>query len=80
MAAKKAPRRPTLPPESDPKIIGSYKKAFNSWLLSKDRMRLAAERRQSRKVPGYAGGIGLAVVVILNVDWAGLWNALNVFS
>ncbi len=61
-----------LPPESDPEITGSFKRTFNSWLLSKRRMKLAARRRRNRKAPFAAIGTLVVMFVGYNIDWSGV--------
>jgi hypothetical protein len=58
------------PPESDPEITGSFKRTFNSWLLSRRRMKLAARRRRNRKSSVAAVGTVAVAIVGYNIDWS----------
>lgn len=66
-----------LPPESDPEITGSFKRTFNSWLLSKRRMKLAARRRRNRK--GQVAAIGTLTLMIVgyNIAWAAVGRLIT---
>jgi hypothetical protein len=59
----KAPQL-TLPPHRDPAITSSFKRTFNCWLLSPERMRLKATHRR-RKLGGLlAAGVAFVIVCV----------------